>query len=294
LPEGEVAPEVVVPEDGAIHTVAQLAEVMGVEQDGLLAGITIDDAEGNAVALSDVVGAWRATPDAEALAEERVGLEAQYGQRHTELQAQHDEVMTQASSLVQMLHSEIMSGPDDAAIQLMEVDDPQGAREARLLRMERTQMIERTLGQLQTESQRRAEGRQQAESTRLQGEMRRVGRFWPEIINPATRTEVHQTIRSYLGGVGATKEQIDSNLNNAVMFRVLKDALHGAAVRKAAKGGIEKLKERGLAAPRPAPQARQEAPGPEALDAKERSRRFGKLEQSHSIDDAAAVFEGML
>ncbi len=288
-PEGEAQGE-----DENISTVAQIAEALGVEQNDFLDTVTIQDSEGNPVPLTQVVDAWQATPDAVAAADERAQFEQQFAQRSADLQAEHDQHLTQAADMVRLLNDELMRMPSDQEIERMGVDNPDQAREMRLQAMERRQIIGDSLGKLEVEAGRRNEARQREHTAHMQREMKQVTRFWPELGNPTTRGEVDQKIRSYLGGIGFTGQQINDQLNSAPLFRVLKDALYGAEVRKASKGGINKLKDRGMAPPKPAPSARGEVPGEGEKSRQEASRRLETLRKTNSITDAASVFEGML
>lgn len=281
-------------ESGGIRTMGELAEAFGVEEDAVLSSIHITGEDGAEVPLAAVVDAWRSQPDAVAAAAERDEFEAQFDERQTQLTGEHDAQMRQALDLTQILQQQLIGSRIPASeLAQLEQSDPEAAFRARNDQLQREEALRNALGQMRGHAEHLQ--KQDAErSQRVQSrELEKLGKVWPELVNPATADKTDAAIRQYLGGKGMRKAEIDG-INSSAAFSIIRDAMRNSSNALKGETALRLAKEKGLKAPDLPPQARADAPGVNQLAADKLQGLHKKLQGSGDVHDAAAIFKEML
>ncbi len=271
----------------------QLATAFGVEETVLLESLHIQTEDGNDVPMSAVIAGYLAQPEAEQVAQQRVTLDQETETYRGELRASNEEALLRVGHLAQALHRQLIGAqvsPDEA--RRRSAEDPERWNAERIETMERERGLAEVLRELEAEGQRHADEQVKvdAEWQRKQGE--EVLKIFPDLKNPATRTQQQSAINSYLGGIGFTGKEI-TDLADSRMYRVVRDAIYGSHVRKRAVSHIAIARDKGLPAPVPAAAGRPEMAGEGQL----RAQRLTALQDAHrnsgTVDSAAAYFKEM-
>lgn len=280
-------------EPGTIRTMSQLAEVFDVDPDDLLTELHITDDDGKEVPLQDVVSAWRAQPEAAAVASERYEMEQQFDTQRSKMRVEHDQRMIQAAELVSILnHQLIGSQPSETELMELRANDSEAAMARELEFMRKREDLEGTLFKIRAVHAQRQEEVTAERAALVKRELSKMPTIWPELANPKTFPETDRAMRSYLGGKGFKAEDING-IADSRFFGIIRDAMEGSHLRKSGKLAIAKAKEQGLRAPRPTPKALAEEPGQRQRKASDLKGRFDRLRQTGSVKDAAAVFQEM-
>lgn len=292
-PDPNAAPPPAQDDEGGIRTVAQLAAAHEVDESMLLDQIHITTEDGNEIALSAVVAGYLAQPGAEQAAEERAGFEAQYEERGAEQRAMHDEALMRVGHLAQVLQQNMLgSMPSPEEMIRLQAEDPQAFAEARLRQHDTQQQLGQAMRFLDEEYQKRGADEDAKHAQWVKDESAKKLKIFPDLANPATAKQQETAISSYLGGLGFKAKEI-SDLQDSRMYRVVRDALYGSAVRKSGAANIAAARDRGLPAPKPAPTARIEPPTNRESNDQRLSGLRDRAKQTGSVADAAAVFREM-
>jgi hypothetical protein len=277
-------------DDGGIRTLSQLAAAHDVEESMLLDTIHITTEDGNDIPLSTVLSGYLAQPGAEQAAEERSGFEAQYEERATEQRAIHDEALMRVGHLAQVLQQNMLgSMPSPEEMIRLQTEDPQAFAEARLQQHDAQQRVGQAMKFLDDEYQKRGAEQDSTHAQWVKDESAKKLKIFPDLANEATRKQQETAISSYLGGLGFKAADI-ATLEDSRMYRVVRDALYGAKVRKAGAANIAAARDKGLTPPKPAPTARIEAPTNAQTNVARSAALRAHAKQTGSVADAAAVF----
>lgn len=280
-------------ETGAIRSVAQLAKYHQVEESELLDSIHITTADDNEIPLSTVIAGYLAQPEAAQVAEERGGLEDQFTQRRTELEGIHDEALLRVGHLAKVMQMDLAgSMPSPEEMGRLKTEEPEKYAELSLRHMEMQQRVGQAMAYLDAEYEKRGEDADRRAQEWRASEAQKVVKIFPDLANEATRKQQDGLISSYLGGIGFKSAEI-AGMVDSRLYRVVRDAIYGANVRKTGATKIAEARERGLRPPKPGPSARVEPAGVQEQKTQQLVSLRERAKSTGSVEDAAAVFRGM-
>ena len=286
-------PEVEMPEDGSIQTLAQMAHHFQVHEDQFLDNLSVEDSEGNRTPMTDVVNAFRANPEAVAVAAQRETLQEEFDARGLEQGNMADEALMRTGNLIQLLAKKL-AGTQYSQYDMdrMRAEEPERFNAVTSEQLD----VQRTVQEAQVEFA-RLSGEREAQVTKSQSdfktsEMKKIARDWPEFTNPVTQPAVQKEIQDYLGTLGFNATEV-SGIADHRMYKVIKAAMANANMTAKGQKAIRDARRKGVPVPTAAPTARGDMPNRQAVGKAQQAQVFDRAKRTGKLEDAARAIGGL-
>lgn len=280
-------------DDNGIHTSDQLAAVFdGVDDaDDLFQSITHTVGD-RSFTLAEAIDGFIKQPNAEEWETRRSELEVEFTHKAQNLNVTHEAAMKQMASVTTSLRSMLDQDSSPGDMDALLSSDPvayqaqQLKNQSRKLALANAESETKRLEDTATRERQATVQSFQAEQTRL------LQAKFPEWFDPIQGPQVKLKLEAYARTKGFTDSDM-SNIEDHRMFLVLKDAALGAELRSKGAQAIKEARDKKLPAPSSKQAARGEIPGKGEKGIQSRAASMQRLQQSGSLEDAAAVFEGI-
>lgn len=280
-------------EDDGIHTSAQLAEVFeGVEDaDDLFQAIshTVGD---RTFTIAEAITSFVNQPGADEMNARRGQLEVAFTHRAQELQGTHESAMKQMAQVTSSLKAMVDQDEAPGSMDALLASDPI-AFQAKQVQLQSRKLA---LANAEAETKRLNDATARDRANTVQAyqadQNRQLHEKFPEFFDPQLGPQVKLKLEAYARSKGFTDSDM-AGIDDHRFYLVLQDAALGAELRSKGAQTIKEAKERKLPAPSSKQAARGEIPGKGEKGLQRRAASFQQLQRSGTLEDAAAVFEGI-